>query len=176
MKVNKKILLLLTIIIIILIFCIILNIVRSKQKQEEKRQSTYVTPNGIEYEEEEIETEEEKITKLKQKTEAERIKTYLGDYFKYIETKDYDSAYDLLYPQFKQDYFPTIDDFKKYIQEQDFPELLTIDYDSITTQGELYIVTLRIGNMQARSDTQKVEKKFILKENNYNDYSISFTK
>lgn len=82
----------------------------------------------------------------------------------------------MLYDEFRQNYFPTLEDYENYIKEQDFPELLTIDYDNITTQGELYIVTVRIGNMQARSETQKVEKRFIIKENDYNDYYISFKK
>lgn len=172
---NKKKLILEIVIVIIIIVMLI--IVLCKQKiDNEYNDKVNTSENSKGMEQEEVETDEEKINKLKKKTEAERIKTYLGTYFKYIETKDYDSAYNLLYSEFKQNYFPTIEDYKKYIQEQDFPALMTIDYDGISTQGELYIVTVRIGNMTARSDTQKVEKSFIIKENNYNDYFISFKK
>lgn len=176
-KNKKKILLGITIVIIIVaILSIILSKQKSNNKYSDTPQNMEASKNFNEIEEEEIETNEEKINKLKKKTEAERIKAYLGSYFKYIEKKDYDSAYDLLYPEFKQSYFPAIGDYKKYIEEQDFPDLMTIDYDEITTQGELYIVTVRIGNMTARSETQKVEKSFMIKENNYNDYFISFKK
>lgn len=179
MEDRKKKRILLGIIIVVITIVVILSIILSRQKvYNAYRTEGHNHNNSEKYREmeEEIETEEEKINKLKEKTEAERIKTYLGSYLKYIETKDYDSAYNLLYPEFKQNYFPTIEDYKKYIQEQDYPDLMTIDYDSISTQGELYIVTIRIGNMTARSETQKVEKDFIIKENNYNDYLISFKK
>lgn len=173
-NIGKKIIFL-GIIIVIIIIIIILIILNNKKIDNNKEESNNKNSSSVEKTVSKDENEE-KIAKLKTKKEAERIKTYLGTYFKYIETKDYNSAYNLLYDEFKESYFPTLEDYEKYIQEQDFPDLLTIDYDSIMTQGELYIVTVRIGNMQARSDTQKVEKKFIVKENDYNDYYISFKK
>ena len=165
------------IIIVIIVIVIIASILiknNTDNRQEKNEQSVSEISNKVE--DEETESNEEIINELKKKTEAERIRTYLGTYFRYIEKKQYESAYNLLYSEFKETYFPTLEDYEKYLQEQDIPEMLTIDYDQITTQGDLYIVTVRIGNMMARSDTQKVEKKFIIKENNYNDYYISFKK
>ena len=165
------------IIIVIIVIVIIASILiknNTDNRQEKNEQSVSEISNKVE--DEETESNEEIINELKKKTEAERIRTYLGTYFRYIEKKQYESAYNLLYSEFKEKYFPTLEDYEKYLQEQDIPAMLTIDYDQITTQGELYIVTVRIGNMMARSDTQKVEKKFIIKENNYNDYYISFKK
>ena len=173
MKNISKKMIILGIIIIIIIIVIILTILNSK-KINNKEENDNQTSSNVE--KKDSNEDQEKIAKLKTKKEAERIKTYLGTYFKYVEKKDYNSAYNLLYDEFKKNYFPTLEDYEKYIQEQDLPALLTIDYDNIVTQGELYIVTLRIGNVQARSDTQKVEKKFVVKENDYNDYYISFEK
>ncbi len=173
MKNISKKMIILGIIIVIIIIVIILTILNSK-KINNKEENNNQTSSNVE--KKDSNEDQEKIAKLKTKKEAERIKTYLGTYFKYVEKKDYNSAYNLLYDEFKKNYFPTLEDYEKYIQEQDLPALLTIDYDNIVTQGELYIVTLRIGNVQARSDTQKVEKKFVVKENDYNDYYISFEK
>lgn len=173
MKNISKKMIILGIIIVIIVIVIILTILNSK-KINNKEENNNQTSSNVE--KKDSNEDQEKIAKLKTKKEAERIKTYLGTYFKYVEKKDYNSAYNLLYDEFKKNYFPTLEDYEKYIQEQDLPALLTIDYDNIVTQGELYIVTLRIGNVQARSDTQKVEKKFVVKENDYNDYYISFEK
>ena len=173
MKNISKKMIILGIIIVIIIIVIILTILNSK-KINNKEENNNQTSSNVE--KKDSNEDQEKIEKLKTKKQAERIKTYLGTYFKYVEKKDYNSAYNLLYDEFKKNYFPTLEDYEKYIQEQDLPALLTIDYDNIVTQGELYIVTLRIGNVQARSDTQKVEKKFVVKENDYNDYYISFEK
>lgn len=115
------------------------------------------------------------ISKLKTVSESERIRIYLGTYFKYIENKNYDSAYNLLYPKFKENYFPTLKSFEEYIKGLSFPEMLSIEYHDIHMQGEYYIVTVRIGDLLSRSASQQ-EKSFILQENGYNDFYISFKK
>lgn len=159
------------IVIIIIILIILINI---NSKVDDKTENNIGYMSNKDKETSEEETTEEIMSKLKKKTEAERIKSYLGSYFRYVEKKDYNSAYNLLYQDFKNNYFSTVEEYKKYMEEQDWPELLTIDYDTINTQGDLYIVTVRIGNMTARSETQKIEKTFIIKENDYNNYYISF--
>lgn len=175
-NINKKMIIIGIVIVIIIISVILIILNNNSNNNEVSNNDGNNNQNYSKTEKTVSKEEQEKISKLKTKKEAERIKTYLGTYLKYIETKDYSSAYSLLYDEFRQNYFPTLEDYENYIKEQDFPELLTIDYDNITTQGELYIVTVRIGNMQARSETQKVEKRFIIKENDYNDYYISFKK
>ena len=87
---------------------------------------------------------QELISKLKRADESERIRTYLGIYFKYIENKNYEDAYELLYNDFKQNYFPSLNDYKKYIEKCNYPELLSIDYKSISMQGDYYIVVVKL--------------------------------
>ncbi|MCI8412125.1 MAG: hypothetical protein HFJ40_06855 [Clostridia bacterium] len=165
---NKKLLISL-IIICVLIILIILNILI----KENKRKNTNIeNQKAIEQENQEQE-EGELLEELKSVSESERIKIYISKYFKYIENKDYNSAYELLYPEFRNNYFPTIEDYEKYIEEQDYPGLLTIDYNDIYMQGEYYIVTVKIGDMITRSETTKIEKQLIIQENGYNDYYIS---
>lgn len=174
MKSKKiRIFLGIAIVIIVIILIILINI-NSQVDDKTESNVEYTSNKEKDKETSEEETTEEIVSKLKKKTEAERIKSYLGSYFRYVEKKDYNSAYNLLYQDFKNNYFSTIEEYKKYMEEQDWPELLTIDYDTINTQGDLYIVTVRIGNMTARSETQKIEKTFIIKENDYNNYYISF--
>lgn len=168
---NKKIktIILITIsILVVLLFVIIISLNVAKEAEESKDN------NEIE----DTRTEEEKntdlINELKEVSESERIRTYLGTYFKHIEQKEYGMAYDLLYPKFKANYFPSVEDFEQYIKEQYYPDLLSIEYNEISIQGEYYIVKVKIKDFLNNSDTTAREMNLIVKENNYNDYYISF--
>lgn len=177
-KINKQIL---GAIICVIIFIIISIILLMKNIGNNSNNSnTNIMFNGTSettvQNEQQSEDDEELIEELKSVSESERIKIYLGKYFKNIEKKEYNKAYDLLYPEFKENYFPTLEDYEKYIDEQEYADLLTIDYDDIYMQGEYYIVTVRIGNLLAGTDIVKKEKTFIIKENGYNDYYISLKK
>jgi len=176
MKINNKnrliLIAIISIIIIMLIIIVTIMSINNKNNNSEAENNQ----NSISENAELSEEDKELIAKLKTVSESERIRIYLGRYFKYIENKDYDSAYNLLYPEFKEKYFPTVDDYKSYIEEQEFPDLLTIEYDDIHTRGEYYIVTVIISDFIPQSETLQKEKTFVIKENGYNDYYISLKK
>ena len=171
-KQNKKILIALITICALIILIILFLLVKENKKTDSETGSE----TEVEQEKQKQEDENELLEELKSASESERIKIYISEYFKYIENKDYNSAYKLLYPEFKNNYFHTIEDYEKYIEEQDYPELFTIEYDDIYMQGRYYIVTIRIGDMLTRSDTTKIEKQLIIQENGYNEYYISLKK
>lgn len=125
-------------------------------------------------EEQEQEAEMERL-RLRQMQEGDRIKTYVGKYMKCIEKKDYKAAYDLLYDPFKQSYFPTLEDYEKYIKDCNFPEMLAVEYNDIRTRGDYYIVTIGIGSL-FDSSTRISELTIVLKEDNYNEFKLSFKK
>lgn len=120
----------------------------------------------------------ERLKELKKKTEAERVRTYLGEYFKFLEKKDYESAYNLLYADFKQNYFPTLEKYKEYIEKCNYPDMLAIKYNEIQRQGYFYIVTLDINNLDPNAivseQVVKEGTKFVVKENDYDDFYLSF--
>lgn len=122
--------------------------------------------------------EDAKLKKLKKATEQERIRTYLGEYFKLLENKDYESAYKLLYADFKQSYFPTLDKYKEYIEKCNYPKMLAIKYNELKTYGYYYVVDLDITNMDpdaSNSDSVvKENTKFVVKENDYDEFYLSF--
>lgn len=179
-KINKKKVLIVSIVILSIIIIIILNIlnkIKTENKEEIfKSNNTINTTDNEDIIDNRTEDEknQELISKLKRADESERIRTYLGIYFKYIENKNYEDAYELLYNDFKQNYFPSLNDYKKYIEECNYPELLSIDYKSISMQGDYYIVVVKIGDFLSKSNTIDNEVKFVIKENNYNDFYISF--
>ena len=167
-KNKRNLILIIAICICIVIILIALLNVKSRETDEVK--------NEKEMQRQKEEEQEELMEELKSVSEGERIKIYISQYFKFLEQKDYNSAYNLLYPEFKKNYFPTIDDYTKYISEQELPELFTIDYDDIYMQGSYYIATVRIGDMFTRTDTTKVTYTLIIQENGYNDFYISIKK
>lgn len=174
---NKKKKTILIIISLLVVLLIILMIWLASAKKTENDKTNSADSNNIVLD---TRTDEEKkddlIKKLKRSSESERIRIYLGTYFNYIEDKDYESAYNLLYPDFKNNYFKTLDEFEDYIKEQNFPEIMSISYDDISMQGEYYIVTVKIGDFLTKSSTTARKMNLIVKENDYNDYYISFQK
>ena len=49
--------------------------------------------------------EEQELEKLQAMTERDRMEYYFYKFISYIHSEDYSKAYDLLYPQFKENYF-----------------------------------------------------------------------
>ena len=117
-------------------------------------------------------TNEEIVKKLATLGERDRMEYYCGVYFKHIEKKEYDEAYKLLYPEFKEKYFPTIEEYEQYIQKT-YPKNWALEYDDITRQGSIYVLRLKILDILGSKDNEKVQR-IVVKENNYNDFVISF--
>ena len=77
-ELNKKKLLIVSIIILLIIIIIISLLIKKINKTETEVNNVIDTKT-------EEQKEDEKIKKLKQSSESDRIKTYVGTYFKYIE-------------------------------------------------------------------------------------------
>lgn len=171
MKKNTKVILIVAISVLIILLLIIIGIRNNIKRQEQQNKNEVVVDNR---------TEEQKsnelVSKLKNVSESERIRIYLGQYFKNIESKKYEEAYNVLYPQYKTNYFPTLESFKKYIEEKKYPDLLAINYNDIYMQGKYYIVEVTITDFLGKNLTFKESEKLIIQENDYNDYYISFQK
>ncbi|MCR5147265.1 MAG: hypothetical protein K6B70_08035 [Clostridia bacterium] len=117
-------------------------------------------------------TDEEIIKKLSTQGEWDRMDYYCGVYFNYLAKKDYESAYNLLYPEFKENYFPTIEDYTKYI-EKTYPNGFSWIDDDITRQGNIYVLRVKILDTKGTRDNEKTQR-IVLKEKYYNDFTMSF--
>lgn len=173
MKLKRKEKLLIISIVIVLILIIIISVVSISINKDDKLSSDdnnkQLNSNN---------ESESQIKKLKKVSESERIRTYLGDYFNYLEDKDYESAYNLLYPKFRENYFPDIDTYKKYLIDHNYPEMYSISYNNIRIQGTYYIVNLDIDDFSntstIRSKSENADRTFIIKEEDYNEFYLSF--
>lgn len=104
--------------------------------------------------------------------ERTRIQQYCGTFIRHIENGEYDKAYDLLYPDFKTNYFKTLEDFTKYVQEKFPSDLIVVSYDNIERQGQYYILFTTITS-PLRPD-YSMEERFFFVENDFNDFKVSF--
>lgn len=120
-----------------------------------------------------VETEQQKLEKqfLQTRNEKERMQIYLAKYFNYLENKEYEKAYNLLYEDFKNLYYPTFSFYKKYVEETYFVAM-EIEYEDIQRQGEYYIITVELINMLDPINTKM--QKFVIYEKGTNDFVLSF--
>jgi len=131
---------------------------------------------GIE-DEEEVEikeqTAEERLLELKSMTEADRIYKYFSEYMKCIDLEDYETAYSYLHSEFKQSYFPEFSQFEEYAKNA-YPQYIGIQYEDINRQGTYYVLTVYIYDVIAETIETYVEQKFVIYENNFGEFVLSF--
>ena len=150
-------------IIVAIILIVIINILGLKTK------NNIADENSDVISEEELAKARDEVVGTK--SETTRIKTYIGQYFSYIEEKDYQKAYDLLYDNFKSNYFTSIEQFKQYIEDK-YPKNIVLNYTNIDRQGSIYIVTVEVIN--GLEIKNKFEQRIVIQENDLNDFNISF--
>ena len=155
---------------IIMLICIILLTLLFPNKKEVQENSA--EQNVIQ------ETEEKSniniIENLKQMNERERIEFYSGMFFDYIETAEYEKAYELLHTDFKKNYFSNFQSFKEYAQKT-FPEMANIEYDNIERNGDVYVLWIYISDAINGKPGDKKEMNIVIQENDYNDFVMSFS-
>lgn len=122
----------------------------------------------------EEEDAENRVNKIATLTEKQRMQTYFGQYISYVESKNYEKAYDLLYDGFKQTYFKTLEEFKSYA-ENNYPNNIVVEYTNIQRQGTLFILTVKIKDALKSIDQEGIEEQqVVIMENSTNDFKISF--
>lgn len=117
--------------------------------------------------------EQETLEKLKSMTERERMEYYFSEFMDHIESENYQEAYNLLYPEFKDTYFKTLDDFEKYVKKT-YPDFVSFSYNDISRQGYIYVLTITVINPDSSKDEAKKSQRIVIKENDFNDFVLSF--
>ncbi len=165
---------LLSIVVLILIAAnILIYINNHKNEIEESTNNTISIENKIENGI--VDTEQEVQDKITNKVatlpEKNRMQIYFGNFITYVEQRNYEKAYKLLNESFKQNYFPTINEFEQYVEK--YPKNMTVDYQNIERQGELFILTVEIKDI-FDSSVEAINQRVVIRENGTNDYTISF--
>lgn len=113
------------------------------------------------------------INRLKDMGERDRIEYYVSKFVSSIGNKSYEYAYSLLYDEYKERYFPTLDKFEEYVKTR-LPSRLSVEYTNIERNGEIYIIWATLKNPVGTEETE-VEMNFVVKENALNDFVMSFS-
>lgn len=107
--------------------------------------------------------------------EPERIKYYFNKYIDCLENKDYETAYNMLDPRFKNNYFQTLDSYISYVNSKYSP-IISVTYDDLTRMGNYYILDVTFLDLFSSTDDNMVgiTQKFIFYETDYDVYTMSF--
>ena len=116
--------------------------------------------------------EEQELEKLQAMTERDRMEYYFYKFISYIHSEDYSKAYDLLYPQFKENYFKTEEEFKNYAIKT-YPQSVGFAYNDIDRQGSIYVLIITVIDTNKKVGNEKSQR-VVIQENNFNDFVLSF--
>ena len=114
----------------------------------------------------------DELEKLQQMTERDRMEYYFSEFISYIQSKEYTKAYELLYPEFRDKYFKTQEEFKNYVKKL-YPESVGFSYNDIQRQGDIYVLLITVIDTNKNVGQEK-EQRIVIKESNFNDFAISF--
>ena len=168
---NKFFRVMILILIIVLVLLFIVNLILRNTLQEQQEENV-VDTNTVTAEEIEQNAKDRELEGLINADERTRIQQYCGTFIRHIENEEYDKAYDLLYPDFKTNYFKTLEDFTKYVQEKFPSDLIVVSYDNIERQGQYYILFTTITSPM--EPDYSMEERFFFVENDFNDFKVSF--
>lgn len=158
-------------VVILLVLISITNMLRKKATVSKNASTNIYVENAIDLQNKAKDTEMEK---LKSMTERARIEYYITKFINYIELEDYDSAYELLNVQYKKNYFSSQKSFREYC-ENNFYTMMDIKYNNFERNGDVYVSWVQITDaINGEKDSGK-EINFVVKENGFNDFEISFS-
>lgn len=169
-----------TAIIMITLLCVVINaLVKSTQKDKIENANSNNINEISGQDSEEISQEEE----VKQLSESQRMKKYIGYFFNNIENEEYQQAYEVLNEDFKKTYFSNLDEFTAYAKKNFGSSMIGITYDNIerlgnNITGNMYVLLLTISNIfqsKLEDDEKLPQTYFVIVEKDYNNYEMSFS-
>ena len=175
---NKKVNFLKFIIIsciLLLVIMIILIIILNNHNNQDIAQTQIQLDIDKKMQEQAKELEKDVIiSKLADMDERDRIEYYFSKFIKEIEAKEYEKAYDMLYGEFKENYFPTYNDFEEYAKKT-FPKMLSVEHTNFERSGDVYILFVTISDLLSGSSNTGKEMRFVVKEEGLNNFVMSFS-
>lgn len=162
---KKRLKILITLIIVLIIIAIVIIVLINNQNSKNKNRNE-LDDNTLEQIEQNA-----LIENLADMTELNRVQTYFGEFLEYIESENYSEAYNHLNENFKNKYFGTLEKFTNYVKTK-YPKNLYVKYPTYERQGEVYILTVTIGEI-FNENFAEFEQRVVIRENGANQYTIS---
>lgn len=175
MKENVNLRRVILILIILILICINLILILKGMNIEDKNLNiNQVNSNNNEVNEinQTKSEEEQELEKLQAMTERDRMEYYFSKFISYIKDEKYTEAYDLLYPEFKQNYFKTVEEFRDYAKKT-YPSSVGFSYNDIERQGDIYVLVITVIDTNKKVGEEKSQR-IVIQENNFNDFVLSF--
>lgn len=141
------------------------------------RQTNNTNPESAELVVDDMEqaNNEAELQSLYNMTEQERITYYCAEFFKLVDKRNYEEAYNLLYDEYKENYFPTEASFSQYMREY-FPEDFSLSYTNFERLGDIYVLWVSVSDTLNGSLGHNFDMNVVIKENDFNDYVLSFSR
>ncbi len=113
------------------------------------------------------------LTELSEMNERERMERYVGKFLEEVRNKNYEVAYEMLYEDFKDKYFKTLEEFESYAKTK-FSSRVSVEYTNIERNGDIYVLWLNITNpLKSKSEAKEIN--FVVRENALDDFELSFS-
>ena len=157
------------ILILIVVVTVAVYILNNGNENETTDNATLVTEQIEENEQEAV------LEKLYDMTEQDRITYYCAEFFKLVDNGEYEEAYEILYEEYKENYFPTLASFKVYMQDY-FPDDFSLDYTNIERLGDIYVLWVDVADTLNGSYGNNFSFNVVIRENDFDDYDLSFSK
>ncbi|MBR2289192.1 MAG: hypothetical protein IJ867_00860 [Clostridia bacterium] len=167
-KKNKYIVPIVIAVLVVLILFIAVVVMKKENVPEEQKLAEIEQKY-----QEQVEQDTKKY--LSTSNELERMQFYCADFFKLINSKKYEEAYQLLNEDYQENYFPTLANFKKYFEEY-FPSKVGLSYTNIERLGEIYVLNVGVKDALNGSGGHSFSMYVVIKENALNDYELSFSR
>lgn len=172
-KKQIKLIHILMILAIILLLVVGYSVVKENNNEEENTIQTDVNV-AIDVEEISKSSEQDELKKLSEMTERNRIEYYISNFIRDVEEKNYEKAYSVLNKDFKKNYFPNKKDFVEYVKNK-FTVMTDVQYTNFERNGQIYVSWLTITDAINGGKNFGEEMNFVVKENNFNDFELSFS-
>lgn len=170
-KKQRKIIILIGIILVIIIIISLIVILLSQNGGfTSNDESANLVTNDIEEANNKSELEN-----LYDMSEQERITYYCAEFFKLVDKENYSKAYELLYSEYKENYFPTETSFSEYMKQY-FPEDFSLDYTNFERLGDIYVLWVDVSDTLNGSMGHNFSMNVVIQENDFNDYVLSFSR
>ena len=156
-------------IILVLIFANLIVLLKMNEIDAQIIKSNQMVLNE---DDEEDQNQEYTEKKLEDMEERDRMEYYFYEFISLIHDEKYSEAYGLLYPEFKERYFKTEEEFIKYVKKL-YPSSVGFSYNDINRQGNIYVLSITVIDVNKGKGKEKSQR-IVIQENNFNDFKLSF--
>ena len=109
-----------------------------------------------------------------EKTNAQgKVALNIQKFIQALNSQDYNYAYNCLDNNFKQNNYPSLNDFAKFAQEKLYSKM-KVNLKNFSNEGELYIYSIRLENLENPNDSL-IKMQVVMKLKEDRDFVMSFS-